>query len=237
MLVPRAPVLVAHPSRRVCEEIAFHLRVAGMAPAAETTGLGAIERFDERPPDLVITGLDLDADSTWTLIDRAASAPGSIPVIVVADAPSLDHVLRLGRLGCRRIVSIRENLRALIREAAEALAGKGSLPPAEKGDGECCGLTVDPRGMSVSLDGRPIELTPLEYKLLLVLMEERDAALSRAEIFRRVWGGELTARNRSIDVLVKRLRQRLEPPGSCCSYLQTAYRVGYRFSPRPRAHA
>ena len=226
-----------HPDRRVCEEIAFHLRVAGMAPAAATSDEEAITLFEQREPAVVVTGLDLSSEVAWTLIERAASAPRPVPLVVVGETPTPDECLRLGRLGCRRILPLRDDLRPLVQEIADALPARATSADAEAVDDECCGLSIDPRRMVVSVEDRPVDLTPLEYKLLLVLMEEQGSPLPRAEIFRRVWGGELPPRSRSIDVLVKRLRRRLEPQGGCCSYIQTAYRVGYRFSPRPRAHA
>lgn len=229
-------MLIAHPDRRLCEEIAFHLRVAGMAPAAATSGAEAVALFEERPADVVVTGLDLSSDAAWTLIERAASATTPVAVVVVADTPTPDECLRLGRLKCRRIVSLRVDLRPLVQEIADALPAGDTSTGAVGTDDECRGLTVDPRRMAVSVEDHPVDLTPLEYKLL-VLMEERGSPLPRSEILRRVWGGELSPRSRSIDGLVKRLRRRLEPQGGCCSYIQTAYRVGYRFSPRPRAHA
>lgn len=238
VFAPRRPVLIAHPDRRLCEDLAFHLRVAGLAPIAATSSEEAVSLFAERAPDVVVTGLDLEVDETWTLIERAAAAATAVPVVVVAaQTPSPDDCLRLGRLGCRRIFTLRDDLRPLVQEIADALPAEALPVSAQTSDEECCGLSVDTRRMVVSVGEQPVDLTPLEYKLLLVLMEERGSPLHRTEIFRRVWGGELPPRSRSIDVLVKRLRRRLEPQGGCCSYIQTAYRVGYRFSPRPRAHA
>jgi DNA-binding winged helix-turn-helix (wHTH) protein len=88
--------------------------------------------------------------------------------------------------------------------------------------------------MSVIVAGRPAELTPLEFKLLWTLAEGRDRALSRDEIFRRVWGGERGHGDRSVDVLVRRLRRKVDEVGGHFTYIQTLHGVGYRFQPTPR---
>ena len=71
-------------------------------------------------------------------------------------------------------------------------------------------LRIDPERMEVTVAGEPAELTPLEFKLLWTLAEGRDRALSRDEIFRRVWGGERAHGDRSVDVLVRRLRRKVD---------------------------
>jgi len=88
--------------------------------------------------------------------------------------------------------------------------------------------------MEVSVAGEPAELTPLEFKLLWTLAEGRDRALSRDEIFRRVWGGERAHGDRSVDVLVRRLRRKVDEVPGAFTYVQTLHGVGYRFLTTPR---
>jgi DNA-binding response OmpR family regulator len=88
--------------------------------------------------------------------------------------------------------------------------------------------------MSVIVAGAPAELTPLEFKLLWTLAEGRDRAMSRDEIFRRVWGGERGHGDRSVDVLVRRLRRKVDEVGGGYTYIQTLHGVGYRFQATPR---
>ena len=74
----------------------------------------------------------------------------------------------------------------------------------------------------------------MEFRLLLTLVEERARALSRDEIYRRVWGGERGHGDRSVDVLVRRLRRKVDEVGGEYTYIQTQHRVGYRLSAVPR---
>jgi len=88
--------------------------------------------------------------------------------------------------------------------------------------------------MSVIVAGRPANLTPLELKLLWTLAEGQARVLSRDEIFRAVWGGERAHGDRSVDVLVRRLRRKVDEVGGSYTYIQTQHGVGYRFLPTPR---
>jgi DNA-binding response OmpR family regulator len=115
---------------------------------------------------------------------------------------------------------------ALRREAVEGEAARRR--PIHEG-----GLIIDPERMSVTVEGRPVELTPREFALISTLAAGKRAAMGRDEIFRRVWGGERAHGDRSVDVLVRRPRRRLEEAGAAQAYVQTLHGVGYRLVATP----
>ena len=115
-----------------------------------------------------------------------------------------------------------------LRRSAVESAHAERLPVTE---GE---LRIDPERMEVTVAGEPAELTPLEFRLLWTLAEGRDRALSRDEIFRRVWGGERAHGDRSVDVLVRRLRRKVDEVPGRFTYVRTLHGVGYRFLTTPR---
>jgi DNA-binding response OmpR family regulator len=117
---------------------------------------------------------------------------------------------------------------AALRRSAVESAQSDRLPISE------AELSIDPERMSVIVAGRPANLTPLELKLLWTLAESRSRVLSRDEIFRAVWGGERAHGDRSVDVLVRRLRRKVDEVGGRYTYIQTQHGVGYRFLPTPR---
>ncbi len=91
-------------------------------------------------------------------------------------------------------------------------------------------LAVNPRGPRegrVSVEGRPVDLTPVELALLLVLCEGGERVHTRAELRERVWGEEGPDETRVVDQYVKRLRKKL---GKAGSYVETVHGVGYRFA-------
>ena len=88
------------------------------------------------------------------------------------------------------------------------------------------GLTIDPAGRSVSVDGKKIDLTPKEYDLLLYLVENRNIALSRDKLLQDVWGYDFFGDDRTIDTHIKNLRNNLGPYRDM---IVTLRGVGYKF--------
>jgi DNA-binding response OmpR family regulator len=96
-------------------------------------------------------------------------------------------------------------------------------------------LEVDQGRLEVRVAGATAPLTPLETKLLWILLEEKGRTLSRDEIFDRVWGGQREPGDRSVDVLVRRLRRKVDEAGGQYTYIQTEHKRGYRLEAVPKA--
>jgi DNA-binding response OmpR family regulator len=101
------------------------------------------------------------------------------------------------------------------------------------------GLEVDPdqqRAFLVDVEGHRSDarLTPTEFRLLYVLAQNSGRAMSRDELQQRVWNVPYRPRDRSVDVCVRKLREKVDRKASH-TYLQTHYGVGYRFDPAPHA--
>ena len=101
-------------------------------------------------------------------------------------------------------------------------AKKDAVPAVLKFDG----LTIDPAGRSVSVDGKKIDLTPKEYDLLFYLVENRNIALSRDKLLQDVWGYDFFGDDRTIDTHIKNLRNNLGPYRDM---IVTLRGVGYKF--------
>jgi DNA-binding response OmpR family regulator len=87
--------------------------------------------------------------------------------------------------------------------------------------------------VQVLADGRRVGLTVREFEVFLVLVERDDSVVRRSEIYRRVWGGEMKRRDRSVDVFVRKLRSKLARVSPDWSYIHTHFGVGYRFAAVP----
>jgi len=85
------------------------------------------------------------------------------------------------------------------------------------------------------LDGEDCGLTPTEFRLLYVLASEQGRALSRDQLQQRVWGMPHRHRDRTVDVCVRKLRDKIDRRSGDHTYIQTHYGVGYRFEPVARA--
>lgn len=82
-------------------------------------------------------------------------------------------------------------------------------------------------------DGRRVGFTIREFELCFLLSQRLDAVVQRPEIYTEIWGGEMPSRNRSVDVLVRKVRAKLERTAPEWRYVHTHFGVGYRFMPEP----
>ena len=90
-------------------------------------------------------------------------------------------------------------------------------------------LVIDTASQRVSIAGEPIKLGPLEYRLLCFFITHKERVYNRDELLTHVWGGDAYLDERTVDVLVRRLRKQLTPHGYD-SLIQTIHGSGYRFS-------
>lgn len=195
-----------------------------------STGAEGIEAARRERPDLLLLELALP-DKTGAEVCRAlarSAATRDIPfVFVTARGAEADRV-RGFELGAADYVikpfSARElclRVRAVLRRS-EATARGTSL--------EFGSLRIDPAAFRAWVDQGELDLTLLEFKLLLALYENRDRVQTRAELLERAWGVGVSITTRTVDTHVKRLRDKL---GSAGVYVQTVRGIGYRFAASP----
>jgi DNA-binding response OmpR family regulator len=84
------------------------------------------------------------------------------------------------------------------------------------------------------VDGENAELTPTEFRLLYTLAQDRGRVASRDELLQRIWGRRATHRDRTVDVCVRRLREKIDVRAPRHTFIQTRYGVGYSLEPVPK---
>jgi DNA-binding response OmpR family regulator len=92
-------------------------------------------------------------------------------------------------------------------------------------------LEVRPAELQVLVDDRRVGFTVREFQLFFLLFERMDSVVQRPEIYQLMWGGEIPSRNRSVDVLVRKVRAKLETAAPNWQYVHTHFGIGYRFMP------
>ena len=92
-------------------------------------------------------------------------------------------------------------------------------------------VRVDVRGTEVLREGQPVSLSAREFQLLRFLLENQEITLSREDLLTRVWGYDASTYTRTVDVHVRRLREKLENDPSNPARLLTVWGVGYKFEP------
>jgi DNA-binding response OmpR family regulator len=92
-------------------------------------------------------------------------------------------------------------------------------------------LEIRPSELQVLVGDRRAGLTVREFEVFLVLAERQERVITREEIYRRVWHGQMAHRDRSVDVFVRKLRRKLAAAAPEWTFIHTHFGIGYRFSP------
>jgi DNA-binding response OmpR family regulator len=95
-------------------------------------------------------------------------------------------------------------------------------------------LEIRPAELQVLIEGRRAGLTVREFELFYVLAQRLDRVVQREDIYQLVWGGKMARRDRSVDVLVRKVRRKLELAAPEWAYIHTHFGIGYRFAPERR---
>jgi two-component system, OmpR family, phosphate regulon response regulator PhoB len=226
-----ARILVVEDEADIQEVLDYNLKRDGHDVVLTATAKEGLRHARERRPDLVLLDLMLPDGSGTELCKALRQDPATRGVRVVmltAKGEEIDRVIGF-ELGADDYIvkpfSVRELLlrvQAVLRRVATS-----------EGVGETTQfglLRVDRGAHRVWVDGVEVELTALEFKLLLTLHDRRNRVQTRDALLSDVWKIDADVTTRTVDTHVKRLREKL---GSAGIYVQTVRGVGYRFAERP----
>jgi DNA-binding response OmpR family regulator len=220
-------ILVVDDEKDLLDLVVYHLTNAGYSVSTAATGEQALEKALERPPELIVLDIllpDVPGLDVCRIL-KSSERTKSVPVIfLTAKNDEIDRVVGF-ELGADDYVAKPFSPRELVlrvRALLKRRRGEGGIRPALVA-GE---LVVDRDRHEVTLEGKPIELTATEFRLLAHLMDNSGRALSRDQLLDSVWGTDAFVTDRTIDTHVKRLRAKL---GNTGDRVETVRGVGYRF--------
>ena len=224
-------ILVIEDERDLLKVLEFNLAQAGHEVISTTHGRVGLTLARERQPDVVVLDLMLPGRSGTEVckaLRKDAATSGMLVLMLTAKGEEVDRIVGF-EIGADDYVvkpfSVRElllRIDALLRRSKERVH---SDQPIEFG----C-LRIDREAHRVWVQGLEIELTALEFKLLLTLLERKNRVQSRGSLLSDVWGIEADITTRTVDTHVKRLREKL---GAAGDYVETVRGVGYRFAETP----
>jgi two-component system OmpR family response regulator len=218
-------ILVVDDEEDILNIIRFNLEEEGFIVTTSENGLDAWNKVERSLPDAIVLDLMIPGINGMDLCKKIKSRY-SVPIVMVtARAGETDAVLGL-ELGAddyiRKPFSPREliaRLRAVLRRhAANTESLEGSITVGR--------LHMNKAAHRVTLAGKPIDLTLIEYRLLRLFMENPDIAFTRDRLLDRIWGRDVYVSDRTVDVNIKRLREKL---GEERDRLETVRGIGYRF--------
>ena len=220
-------ILVVDDEPDAVELVSYNLKAAGYDVVAASDGEEALKKARLLLPNLIILDLmlpEVDGMEVCKILRRDPNTSGIPIIMLTAKAAEIDRVLGL-ELGADDYVTKPFSPRELVLRVKRLLK---ALEPAEgKTDHfQLKDLTVDIPRHVVMANGKRVELTATEFKLLTVLLQRRGRVQSRDQLLQDVWGYDNLIDTRTVDTHMRRLREKL---GSAARYLDTVRGVGYRF--------
>ncbi len=223
-------ILVVDDEKLLVKGITFNLQNEGYEVEAAYDGAAAVELARRGDFDLII----LD----WMMPEKSGSEAcmeirtfSDVPIIMLT-AKSEDSDKLMG-FACGaddyvtkpfNILELKARIRALLRRASGSRRQQK-----ESSLLECRGFTLDMSQRVALREGRVVDLTAKEYELLEVLMKNPRHVFSREKLMDRVWGYTYAGDYRTVDVHIRRLREKLEPDPAQPKYILTKWGVGYYF--------
>jgi len=232
-----AKILVVEDERDLRQVLDYNLAQAGHEVLLAETGTEGLSLAREQRPDLILLDLMLP-DLAGTEVCKSLKdtpATRSVPVVMVtAKGEEIDRVVGF-ELGADDYIVKPFSVRELLLRVQAILRRR--QPEARPSEAliEFGVLKIDREAHRLWVEGTEIELTALEFKLLVTLYERRNRVQTRAALLDDVWGIQADITTRTVDTHVKRLREKLD---RARDYVETVRGVGYRFVGSPgEAHS
>ena len=219
-------VLIAEDESDIRQLISFNLERESIGTLLAKDGVEAFEIAKEKGPDLIILDLMLPRMDGFTVFKelRLDSRTKDIPVIMLTAKAQLDDVITGLEMGAddyltkpfspkELVLRVKALLRRIKTTTANSTITSGKF-------------RLDKNTLHCFVSGEQIDLTPTEFKLLLLMIEREETVQNREDLLREVWGYRDTANSRTLDTHVKRLREKLGDLSHC---IETVRGVGYQY--------
>jgi DNA-binding response OmpR family regulator len=228
-------VLIVEDDEVIAASMAQHLAGAGFDPVTVGRGEIGLARLRYELPDVLVLDLMLPGLDGWKLIESARAEGIGTPIVVVSARGTEHDRVHALQIGADDYLVKPFSMKELVARVQAAARRGVRAQPEERGDAiEIEELRIEPREVQAYVDGESAELTPTEFRLLYALALDRGRVTTRDELLQRIWGRRETHRDRTVDVFVRRLRDKIDRVAPRHTFIQTRYGVGYRLEPVPK---
>ncbi len=228
-------ILIIEDDRDIVELVRYNLEKEGFQVTAAFDGIAGLAQLQKSPPDLLVLDLMLPKLSGLEICKAARREAGlnRIPILMLsARGEEADRVIGL-ELGADDYVTKPFSPRELVARVKALLR---RVQPAEEHEKpiEAGALRIDPSSYRVTRDGELLPLSTLEFRLLYFLASRPNRVYTRDQLLDAVWGTGRFVTPRSVDVYIRRLREKIERDPEKPLHLKTVRGAGYLFETRAR---
>lgn len=225
-----ATILIVDDERPIVELVAGYLQRDGFRVVRAYDGPSAVEVARAEAPDLLVLDQMLPGFDGLEVVRQLRVFSDAYVIMLTARTEEIDRIVGLTAgaddyvtkpFSPRELVA---RVKAMLRRPRNGLAGQGPQPNIQ-----ARGLVIDEAAREVTVDGRSINLTKLEFDLLATLAAQPGMVFSRVQLLDRVWGDDFFGDEHVVDVHLSNLRRKLDPASSEQQWIETVRGVGYRF--------
>jgi DNA-binding response OmpR family regulator len=228
-------VLIVEDDEVIGQGMAQHLAAAGFDPLLVSKGDQGLARLRYESPDVCVLDLMLPGQDGWSLIETARAEGIGTPIVVVSARGTEHDRIHALELGADDYLVKPFSMKELVARVRAASRRGVRAHETPRGDAiEIEELVIDPRSVQAYVDGESAGLTPTEFRLLYTLALDQGRVATRDELLQKIWGRREAHRDRTVDVYVRRLRDKIDRRSSRHNFIQTRYGVGYKLEPEAK---
>ncbi|MCL2741279.1 MAG: response regulator transcription factor [Oscillospiraceae bacterium] len=223
--MPNAKVLVIDDDANIRELIRLYLEREGYEVETHDTGKDAIQAIERAKPNLIVLDIMLPGKDGWQICRQLRGSSDTPVLILSAKDETLDKILGLELGADDYMVKPFDPKELVVRVRAILRRIEGKEGPMELRYDR---LTVNKTDYTVTVDGALLEMPPRELELLYFLASNPNKVFTRDQLLNQVWGYDYYGDSRTVDVHVKRIREKLVCEGVQWQ-IKTVWSIGYKF--------
>lgn len=217
--------LIIDDERMLADSTAEYFNLFGVKTMAVYSALECLEFFEENTAELLLLDINLGNNSGFALCKELRERT-KIPILFISARTSDDDKIIALTIGGDDYVQKPYSLSVLLAKVKVVLKRFGQNADDKYSDGR---LTVDFRAKELQVDGNPVKLTALEFKLLSYLIQNKNRVISKQELFEQVWEDKFTG-DGTLNVHIRKIREAIEREPGSPEYIITVWGDGYKFS-------
>jgi len=220
-------ILIALPENEDKNSVSRILRQKGYDVTFKRKGQEVLNYVKNDLPLVILMDYNLKSKNGWEVSKELKSdqLTQNVGVILHCEINEENEIIHAFEMGADDVIHAENSVREIVARVDALIRrlknGHNRIKVRD--------LEIDLDAHRVKKDGEPIDLTYIQFKLLYLLASRRESIFSRTEILERVWGKKVYVTNRTVDVHIKRLREKLGEIRYPSNYIQTIHGVGYRF--------